>query len=108
MIPSPAEEPAEQRRLDGRRQLGHVVDAGQAPDLTLGQAYLSKPQALELFGGSIELPIFVVDHQDEELAVRVVGQERRREHPRVREVVSGDDRAAGDHSASAGQDAKTQ
>ena len=99
--PAPfVEQAAQEQRLDRRRELGDVVDAGQASDLARVEPDVAKPQPRQPRvdrPARRERPPLVVDEQDRERSVRMVRQERIGEHLRERQVVAGYDCARIQH-----------
>ena len=92
------EQEPQQRRLHRGRQLGHVIDGRKTSDLRARKPDLTQSQTLERLVAGIQLSRFVVDEQHQAFAVGVVIPEGRRQHPRMRKVVPGDDCANCDHA----------
>ena len=88
---APVEQVAEKQRLDRRRELGDVVDAGQPPDLERVESEVTEPQPRDPVVDErprIKVTPLVVNEQDREPAVAMVRQKGIGEHRREREVVT--------------------
>ena len=84
-------------RLHRRGQLGDIVDAGQSMDFSVPDAEIGQASPVDSGILGRELPRFVIDDQDGECPVRMVGKERVGENPGVRKIVARDDRAGTQH-----------
>jgi hypothetical protein len=88
------EQVAQQLGLEDPRQLGRVVDAPQHRKLAGRDPEIGGDEDVEAV---LPEPRLRVGHEHVERQAGVLRPPRRGQHPRVREVVAGDDRAGADH-----------
>ncbi len=87
------EEIPQEWRLDGRGQLGDVVDGRQPADLDGIQADVAQAHARERLAARIELALLIVDQQEREAPVRMMCRKRIRQDTRERKIVPRNDGA---------------